>query len=166
MILDLVASMLLLMPNVYRPQEVFEDPEGKYSLTVPTGWTPVVSRDGLGRTDVKVVYKNNENGTLKIRRVTIEGNVTPMEYAKQDEERTLRFLPGYVKGEAESFTGGVDGATVSFDFAVSGKPMLGRHYYIRANPTTIFVLRFTGLRNVLGPARASTDSMARSFKGQ
>lgn len=146
--------------------ELFEDPEGKYSLTLAAGWSAVISRDGLGRPDVKIVYRINENGTLKIRRFTIESNTDPLDYARQDEERTLRFMPGYAKGSIESFKGGVDGALVSFDYTVSGRPMLGRNYYLRVDPTTIYVLRFTGVRNILGPARNQTDAMARSFKGQ
>jgi hypothetical protein len=44
--------------------------------------------------------------------------------------------------------------------------MMGRAYYIKVNPTTIFSMRFTGLRKVLGPIRNNTDAMARSLKGQ
>jgi hypothetical protein len=146
--------------------EVFADPEGKYSLTLARGWSAVVSRDPLGRSDVKVVYNINEHGTLKIRRVTVEEGTEPLVYAKSDEEKTLRFHPGYDKGGIEPFRGGVDGALVSFDFMTGGKPMLGRVYYLRVNPTTIYVLRYTGLRNILGPIRNQTDQMARSFKGE
>jgi len=144
--------------------ELFEDPEGKYSLTLPSGWSAVVSRDGLGRSDVKIVYRVNEHGTLKIRRATLESEIAPMEFARREEEHTLRFQPGYVKGKLEDFSG--DSALVSYDYTTSGRPMLGRNYYVRVNPTTIFVLRFTGLRNILGPIRNQTDQMARSFKGQ
>ena len=30
-------------------KELFEDPEGKYTLTLPPGWIGVVSKDGLNR---------------------------------------------------------------------------------------------------------------------
>ena len=167
MISGLIAiAILLSVPNVTALQELFEDPEGKYTIAVPAGWNPVVSRDGLGRPDVKIIYKNNENGTLKIRRVAVEPTVKPIDYANLDEERTLRFSPGYVKGSTENFSGGVDGAMVTYDFTVSGRPMMGRNYYVKVNPTTVFVLRFTGLRNILGPVRNQTDAMARSFKGE
>lgn len=146
--------------------EVFEDPEGAYSLTLARGWSAVVSRDGLGRSDVKIVYNVNEHGTLKIRRAMVEEGVEPLEFAKGDEEKTLRFQPGYVKGSIENFRGGADGALVTYDYTVGGQPMLGRVYYLRANPTTIFVLRFTGRRHILGPIRNQTDQMARSFRGQ
>lgn len=165
----LLGVLLGITPEARAQQpgtEVFEDPEGKYSLTLARGWSAVVSRDGLGRSDVKVVYNINENGTLKIRRVTVEAGAEPLDFAKGDEEKTLRFQPGYAKGSIENFRGGVEGALVTYDFTISGQPMLGRVYYVRANPTTIFVLRFTGRRNILGPIRNQTDQMARSFRGQ
>ncbi len=149
-----------------RVTEVFEDPDGKYILTLAPGWSALVSRDGLNRLDVKIVYRINENGTLRIRRVTVEEGTTPMAFAKRDEEQTLRFQPGYAKGSTEAFLGGVDGALVSYDFTISGRPLIGRAYYIKVNPTTIFSMRFTGLRNILGPVRNHTDAMVRSLKGQ
>lgn len=147
-------------------REVFDDPEGKYTLTLAPGWTGIVSRDGLGRVDVKIAYKVNEHGALRIRRVAVEEGLTPVEFAKRDEEQTLRFQPGYAKGSTEAFLGGVDGALVTYDYTISGRPMMGRVYYIKVNPTTIFSMRFTGLRSTLGPLRNHTDAMARSLKGQ
>lgn len=164
------AVVVMLVISVFalaqQRREVFEDPEGRYSLTLPPGWIGIVSKDGLDRVDVKIVYKVTENGALRIRRNVVEDGMKPMDFAKKDEEQTLRFLPGYAKGTTEVFSGGVDGALVTWDFTVSGRPMLGRAYYVRVNPTTIFSMRFVGLKNVLGPIRNETDSMARSLKGQ
>lgn len=146
--------------------EVFEDPEGKYKVNLMGGWIGVVSKDGLGRFDVKVINGVNENGLLRIRRFTVDEATTPLIYAKRDEDQTLRFMPGYAKGTTEEFRGGVDGALVTYDYTVSGRAMLGRVYYIKVNPTTLFSLRFAGLRNVLGPIRNQTDTIARSIKGE
>src|SRR6188508_1483485 len=95
-------------------KEVFEDPEGKYTLTLPPGWIGVVSKDGLNRVDVKIVYKVSEHGALRIRRFPVEETMKRVDFAKRDEEQTLRFLPGYAKGITEPFLGGVDGALVSW----------------------------------------------------
>lgn len=162
----LVPVFLLLALFLQGGGEVFEDPEGKYSLTLPTGWSGIVGRDGLGRPDVKVVYRVNEHGTLKIRRVAIEEGTEALAFARNDEQSTLRFQPGYAKGAIETFLGGVNGALVTYDYTSSGRAMMGRAYYVKANPTTIFVLRFTGVKNILGPLRNQTDAMARSLKGQ
>ena len=164
----IVVSMLMMsvIALAQEGREQFIDPEGKYRLTLAPGWIGVVSKDGLDRIDVKIVYKVTENGALRIRRNVVEEGTKPLDFAKRDEEQTLRFLPGYAKGTTEAFSGGVDGALVTWDFTVSGRPMLGRAYYIRVNPTTIFSMRFVGLRSVLGPVRNETDAMARSLKGQ
>ena len=164
MIHQLAFGFLFALLSLQVGGEVFEDPEGKYSLTLPTGWSAVVSKDALGRQDVKIVYRVNEHGTLKIRRATVESEIAPLAFARREEEHTLRFNPGYAKGKIEEFSG--DSALVSYDYTISGRPMMGRNYYLRVSPTTIFVLRFTGQRNILGPIRNQTDQMARSFKGQ
>jgi hypothetical protein len=163
-----VVLLLLMSLGTFAQEkrELFEDPEGKYTLALAPGWIGIVSKDGLGRVDVKIVYKVTENGALRIRRNVVEEGMPAMDFAKKDEEQTLRFLPGYAKGKTEVFRGGVDGALVSWDFTLSGRPMSGRVYYIKVSPTTIFSMRFTGLRNVLGPVRNETDAMARSLKGQ
>ena len=56
------------------------------------------------------------------------------------------------------------GTLMEFDFTASGKPMLGRYYYLKGSNSTIWVLQFTGDRTVLGSMRNVTDQMARSFK--
>ena len=42
--------------------------------------------------------------------------------------------------------------------------MSGRTYYLQAGSRTVYVLRFTGLRNKLAVIRNQTDQIARSFK--
>jgi hypothetical protein len=51
----------------------------------------------------------------------------------------------------------------NFEFVKAGKNMSGRFYYLRANETTVYVLRFTGFRDKLRSIRNQTDQMARSF---
>jgi hypothetical protein len=149
-----------------RGGEVFEDPEGHYTLTLPSGWQAIVNRDGLGRPEVKIVYGVNENGLLRIRRQELAAADQTLDFATKDEAQSLRFLPGYAKGPIENFSGATAGALVSYDYTTSGRPMLGRNYYLRAAETTVYILRFTGSRNTLGPMRNQTDAIARSFKGR
>ncbi len=144
--------------------EVFEDPEGKYSLTLPAGWHVVTSRDGLGRSQVDIVYDVRERGLLKIRLISVEAGTKAMDIAKREEEQSLRFQPGYAKGGIENFAASVNGALVTYDFTNGGRPVIGRNYYLLVNETTAYLLRFTGTRNTLGPIRNQTDAIARSFK--
>jgi hypothetical protein len=42
--------------------------------------------------------------------------------------------------------------------------MSGRSYYLQSDPLTVYVLRFTGLRQKLIGIRNQTDFIARSLK--
>jgi hypothetical protein len=69
-----------------------------------------------------------------------------------------------VAGKEEPFKGRLDGVTVSYEFVKTGKPMMGRIYYLQADNRTIYALRFSGLRDKLSRIRNQTDLIARSFK--
>lgn len=147
--------------------EVFDDPDGKYTVNLPAGWLGVVNTDGLGRNDVNIVYKVRENGALKIRVAEVASNTEPMDYAAQDERERIRFTPGYDKISTEKFLlgGSRIGALLSYDYKnTAEQPFTGRVYYVRMDEKTIYVLQFTGRRNILGTLRSHTDQIARSFK--
>jgi hypothetical protein len=42
--------------------------------------------------------------------------------------------------------------------------MSGRFYFLKADDTTVYILRFTGLRDGLRTIRNQVDSIARTFK--
>lgn len=165
----LVMLTALLAVNA-AAQEVFEDPEGKYTVTLPAGWLGIVNKDGLGRADVNIVYKVRENGALKVRRVDdADPKMEIMDYAAKDESDRLRFNPSYDKISLEKFliTAGKTGALLAYDYkTVSGQPFTGRVYYLRTDEKTIYVLQFTGRKNILGTLRSHTDAIARSFKAK
>ena len=73
-------------------------------------------------------------------------------------------MPGFVEGKQEPFNGRLDGVTLSYEFVRTGKPMLGRTYYLQGDNRTIYALRFTGLKDKLARIRNQTDLIARSFK--
>lgn len=149
--------------------EVFEDPEGKYVLTLPAGWLAIVNEDGLGRKEVNIVYRVRENGALKVRRVDDVAAIEVMDYAAKDEGERVRFNPGYDKIALEKFLlgGSKNGALLAYDYKnTAGQPFTGRIYYLRADDKTIYVLQFTGRKNTLGVLRSQTDTIARSFKAK
>jgi hypothetical protein len=53
---------------------------------------------------------------------------------------------------------------MSYEFVRTGKPMLGRTYYLQVDSRTIYALRFTGLRDKISRIRNQTDLIARTFK--
>ena len=165
----LAGFLLLAAPSALAQgsSETFEDPEGKYVLTLPAGWLGIVNQDALGRKEVNIVYKVRENGSLKIRRMDdVAPDADVMALAKKDEEQTLRFLPGYdeLKIEKIIISAGRSAAMVAYDYTNGGQPFTGRDYFIRADEKTVYVLRFRGRRNILSTLRSHTDAIARSFK--
>ena len=159
--------MSLFAAPAFAQSEVFEDPDGKYILNLPAGWLGVVSTDGLGRNEVNIVFKVRENGALKIRVAEVGPGAELMDYAAQDERERVRFAPSYDKISLEKFLlGGTrTGALLSYDYKnAAGQLFTGRVYYVRADEKTIYVLQFTGRRNILGTLRSHTDLIARSLK--
>ncbi len=163
-------SLLLLMLFCVSPalaQETFDDPDGQYTITLPSGWLGIVNTDALGRKDINIVFKVRENGALKLRRVEdADPKMEVLDFAKKDEEQTLRFLPAYEKVGIEKIlmSGGRNAALVSYDYKSSGQPFTGREYYIRIDDKNLWVLRFRGRKNILSTLRSHTDAIARSFK--
>ena len=170
--LFLFACMALFAPASLFAQiapEVFEDPEGKFVLTLPSGWLAIVTQDALGRKEVNIVFKVRENGALKIRKLeNVDPDAEIVALAQKDEEQTLRFLPGYDKLTTEKITiGGASGRTgalVSYDYKNGGQPFTGRDYFVRMEDKSVYVLRFRGRKTVLGTLRSHTDAITRSFK--
>jgi hypothetical protein len=110
------------------------------------------------------VYGDRLDGFLTIRKEVVDAGTSPSEVARRDQDLRLRFLPGFVEGKEENFDGRLDGVTISYEFVRTGKPMIGRTYYLQADPRTIYALRFTGLRDKLSRIRNQTDLIARTFK--
>jgi hypothetical protein len=154
--------------NVAAQANAVEDPEGKYSLTLPNAdWLAIQSQDGLGRKQVEIVYKVREDGLLKVRRIDVEKGSKLLDVFKRDEGQSLTFLPGYTKGPLEDFSaagGKIPAAVTAYDFTTGGRPKKGRNYYLMVNETTVYLLRFTGNRGTMEALRSQTDAIARSFK--
>ncbi len=163
-----LAGLLALIPVAARSQvegEIFEDPDHNYTLKLPKNWSAVVSQNGAGRNEVNIVFRGvREEGALQIRTITVEPGTKAMEAAKRDEEQTLRFRPGYVKGAIENFAANYNGALVNYDYTQSGRPKMGRKYYLLVNETTVYALWFSGNRPTMGPLRSQTDLITRSFR--
>lgn len=132
---------------------VFELPDAKWKLTVkPSATTP----------NVEYVYAERNDGHLEVRRLNVP-NKAVMTDIIRDEEQKLQFLPGYVAGKEEPFSGFLNGTAFNFEFVRAGRPMIGRFYFLKAGENSIYVLRFTGYRDKLRSIRNQTDSIARTF---
>jgi len=110
------------------------------------------------------VYGDRNDGYLRIRKEALEDGLDVKEFAHRDQDQKERFRPGYVDGKEEPFNGRLDGLTMSFEYTQAGKAMAGRTYYLQADSHTVYVLRFTGMRDKLSRIRNQTDLIARSLR--
>ena len=162
-----VLSAVLLLAlgcSVTIAQQVYTSDNVDYVIELPSTDWRVISEPDAAHERVEFVFGDRLDGHLKIRKEVVAAGTTASDIARRDQDQRLRFLPGFVAGKEEKFAGRTNGVTASFEFIKTGKPMLGRVYYLEADNRTIFALRFTGLRDKLARIRNQTDSIARSFK--
>lgn len=158
-----VLVLIALMAPVALAQQVYTNDRVEYSFEIPSAnWRTINDPDATNE-HPEFVYGDRLDGYLTIRKEVVDANSTIAELAERDQVK-LRFLPGFVEGKQEPFNGRLDGITVSYEFVKTGKPMLGRTYYLRADNRTIYSLRFTGLREKISRIRNQTDLIARTFK--
>ena len=110
------------------------------------------------------VYGDRIDGYLRIRKEALDDGLTVREFARRDQEQKATFLRAYVDGKEESFPARMSGVTISYEYTDGGKAMAGRTYYLQVDNHTVYVLRFTGLRDKLARIRNQTDQIARTFR--
>ena len=157
-VLTAFASSLMAQSQVYTTDNL------EYSLELPSPiWRAISGRDAV---HVHPEFLNGDrlNGYLRVRKETVDANTTMSDLVRRELEQKLRYLPGFVEGKEEKFNGRLDGVTVSYEFTQTGKPMMGRIYFLQSDPRTAYVLYFTGLRDSIARIRNQTDAIARSFK--
>lgn len=153
-----------LITPVALAQQLYTHEKVDYSFELPsTTWKAILEPDAAHE-HPEFVYGDRLDGFLTIRKEIVDAGTTASELARRDQDLKLRFLPGFVEGKEERFNGRLDGVAISYEFVRTGKPMLGRTYYLQADNRTIYALRFTGLRDKLSRIRNQTDLIARTFK--
>jgi hypothetical protein len=145
-------------------QESFTSNQIDYTLELPSSEWRVISEPDAAHEHSEFVYGDRLDGYLQIRKEVVDAGTTPSDLAHRDRDQKFRFHPGFVEGKEEKFSGRLSGVTVSYEFIKTGKPMIGRIYYLQADNRTIYALRFTGLRDKLTRIRNQTDLIARSFR--
>jgi len=167
---SMVLTIMLSAPGVNASggaiqEREFSDPNGRYSLQLREGWEPVVYKDGAGNTVVDIIFENRERGLLQIRERRRDQDMTAEEFARREQETSIRFRPGFTQGKLEPFSNrSYEGAILSFDFTYGGRPKTARYYFLKIDASTYYVLQFEGSPQVLRTLRNRTDLMARSFR--
>jgi hypothetical protein len=145
-------------------QESYTSNNGEYTLELPSTTWRVISEPDAAHEHAEFVYGDRLDGYLQVRKEIVDAGTTPSELAHRDRDQKLRYLPGFVEGKENSFSGRLNGVTISYEFIKVGKPMMGRIYYLQADNRTIYALRVSGLRDKLARIRNQTDFIARSFR--
>lgn len=149
--------------TVFAQQATFSDPNVDYTFDLPEPKWKMTVKPSATVPNVEYVFGDRNDGHLEVRRLTVAKNAIMSDVIRQEEDK-LRFLPGYVAGRGEIFRGNLNGTAFNFEFTRSGRPMSGRFYFLRADETTVYVLRFTGFTSSLKTIRNQTDSIGRTFE--
>ena len=159
----LVPALLVMTATVaFAQTDTFSDPNADYTFTLPDPQWKMTAAPSATNPNVKYVFNDPINGLLEVRR-TAASKDTLLTDIVRDEEQKLGFLPGYVAGKEESFSGKHRGVAFNYEYVRAGKAMAGRFYFLRTNDTSVYVLRFTGLKDSMRSIRNQTDSIARTF---
>lgn len=142
----------------------YSSAKGNYIVDFPSTTWRLIDEPGEVHQHAEFIYGDRNDGYLRIRKEVMDEGLTIREFARRDQEQKVHFLPGYVDGKEENFSGRLSGVTISYEFTQAGKPMAGRTYYLQADDHTVYALRFTGIRDKLSRIRNQTDQIARSFK--
>lgn len=153
-----------LMTPVALAQQLYTHEKVDYTFELPSATWKAILEPDAAHEHPEFVFGDRLDGFLQIRKEIVDAGTTPSELARRDQDLKLRFLPGFIEGKEEPFKGRLAGVTISYEFVRTGKPMLGRTYYLQADNRTIYALRFTGLRDKLSRIRNQTDLIARTFK--
>ena len=150
--------------NIRAQEHSYTSAKVNYVVDFPSPtWHLIGEPDDIHQ-HAEFVYGDRTEGYLRIRKESVEEGLTVKEFAHRDQDQKERFRPGYVDGKEESFNGRLDGLTLSFEYTQAGKAMAGRSYYLQADSHTVYVLRFTGMRDKLSRIRNQTDLIARSLR--
>lgn len=165
--LKLACALLLLAltaTSALAQTETFSDANVDYTFELPSPTWRQIEKPDADKAISGFIYGDRTDGYLLIRKEVVDAGMTPQQLSQRESDQRLRFLPGFVEGKEESFAGRMNGVAFNYEFTNAGKPMTGRIYYLQADNRTIYVLRFTGLRDRLIRIRNQTDIIARSFR--
>jgi hypothetical protein len=149
--------------SAFSQGSTFSDPNVDYTFDLPEDTWKITAKPSATNPNVEYVNNERKEGRLEVRKLSV-GKDDILSDIMHTEEQKLRFQMGYVAGKEEMFSGFLKGNVFNYEYVASGLNMSGRFYYLRANDTTVYVLRFTGLQNKLKTIRNQTDLIARTFK--
>ena len=158
-------TLLVFGVSVVAQDHNYTSPKVDYTVDFPSPTWRLTDEPDEVHQHTEFIYGDRNDGYLRIRKEALEQGMTIRDFAHRDQDQKTRFLPGYVDGKEDPpFAGRLSGVTLSYEFTERGKPMAGRTYYLQGDSNSVYVLRFTGLRDKLLRIRNQTDSIARSLR--
>lgn len=158
----LITAVLCLAGGAFAQNGTFSDPNVDYAFELPDPRWKMTAKPSATSPNVEYVFTDRLEGHLEVRKLTV-GKDELMTDIIRNEESKVQFRHGYVAGREENFAGRLRGSIFNFEYVAAGRNMSGRFYFLRANETTVYLLRFTGQKDSLRSIRAQTDSIARTF---
>lgn len=140
----------------------FSDPNVDYSFSLPDAKWKVTTKPSATSPKAELVYGDRSQGFLQIRKLTVARDAVLSDVVRKDE-MSLNILVGIVTTKGESFSGRLSGLIHNYEYLDRARNMSGRIYYLRANETSVYTLRFSGEKGSLRSLRGQTDSIARTF---
>ena len=153
---------MILVASAAAQGESFSNPDVEYTFEVPDAKWKLTVKPSVTTPNVEYVYVDRNDGHFEVRKLNLPNKAVISDIIR-DEELKLQFLPGYVAGKEEPFSGFMNGTVFNYEFVRAGRPMSGRFYFLKAGENSMYVLRFTGNRDKLRSIRNQTDSIARTF---
>jgi hypothetical protein len=153
-----IICAVVLAATAFAQTRTFNEADVEFTFEIPDERWKLVGKTPY----VNLVYNTAREGELEIRKVSAPAT-KPISEIIRDEEQKLQFMPGYVAGKEENFSGILRGAIFNFEFVRAGRNMSGRFYFLRSGDT-VYILRFTGYSDSLRSLRVQTDIIARTFQ--
>ena len=161
----LLALFALSASAAFAQEQSYTSETDEYTLELPTQVWKALPRTDSAHQHSEYINGERSDGYLRVRRGVLSGETSLAEFARNEADTKLRFMPGYVVGGKETpFSGRISGIVTTYEYTNAGKPMAGRVYYLKADARTVFVLHFQGARDRLQRIQNQTDAIARSFR--
>jgi hypothetical protein len=158
-----LAIGVFLAVSTFAQTKTFSDSNVEYTFEMPNEVWKMTATPSEMNPNVEYVYGDKMDGHFEVRKIIVKADEM-LSDSIAAEENSWKFRQGYVAGREENFSGALSGKVFNFEFIRSARNMSGRFYFLRANDTTVYVLRFTGERDKLRAIRNQTDSIARTFQ--
>jgi hypothetical protein len=160
--LSVILSLFLAF-SAFAQNNTFSDANAEYTFDLPAATWKMTVKPSPISPNVEYVFGDRRDGHLEIRKLNLKSGSLLSDLIR-DEEEKLQFLKGYVAGKEEPFSGVLKGTVFNYEYVSSARNMSGRFYFLKADPSTVYVLRFTGMRDQLRSIRNQTDLIARTFE--